>query len=148
MNASTDDRGLVGGAEALIVVIPMMLVAVLLITELWGALDARAAVSEAAREGARAYVEATSARSARDEALAAATASLVQHGRQGTIDSLATTGFGRCQRVEISVHTQVPRVRLFGLNSGGSYTITAHHSELVDPYRSATGLEGAVSCAQ
>jgi hypothetical protein len=52
---------------------------------------------------------------------------------------------GRCERVTVEVRHDVPTVVLpFAGGWGSLVTVTARHSEVVDPYRS--GLPGAARC--
>ena len=98
------------------------------------------AVTAAAREGARAYVEAPDESSARSAATARAMEAMRAHGRADPSRTLvvidAPDGFARCAPVIVTVAYRVPALTLpFIGGFGGAMTSTATHVELVDPYR-------------
>lgn len=144
MHRIRDERG-TGGVEALAFGVLLFVFGTLVVATAWGAIDARLATDAAAREAARAYVESSSQFVAADEARQAATQTLRGHKRQLTGLNIASSSFSRCAPVVVSVQTKVPRVSLPLLGQpGGSYTISAEHTEVVDPYRS--GLAGTAQC--
>jgi hypothetical protein len=143
-----DERGQVGGLEALLVGSLVFIVGVLIVANAWGVLDAKLAASGAAREAARAYVEAPTASSALVSARAAAALEIGGHGRDPSRMEmrLLAGSFARCQRVTIEVRYPVPLIRIPLLGSAGAgFVARARHSEIVDPYR--RGLTGAATCA-
>lgn len=144
---SRDEAGQVGGVEALVLGALVFVAGVLLIANAWGVVDAKLAASSAAREAARAYVEAPSATAALPAARAAAAEVLTGHGRAAARAEVAIVGgaFVRCTRVTFEVRYPVPMLRIpFLGTAGASFTARARHSEVVDPYRS--GLTGTASC--
>ncbi len=147
LGRSLDDGGFVAGGEVLILAVTVMALGALLIVELWSVLDTRIAVDDAAREAARAYVEAPDRESAVSSARRTALEILDGRGRLGeittTIENLARS---RCDRIAITVKAQVPRLVVPGVGSAGSYEVVGHHSELIDPYRSALELDGLARC--
>ncbi|MDT7548845.1 MAG: hypothetical protein QOE84_1239 [Actinomycetota bacterium] len=137
-----------GGVEALVFGVLVFVAGVLVVSNAWGVLDAKLAASSAAREAARAYVEAPSVDAAFVAARRAAGDAMAGHGRspaRTTVRQLGGT-FVRCSRVTFEVSYPVPLLRVPFLGSAGAgFTARARHSEVVDPYRS--GLAGTAHCA-
>ena len=143
----TDERGQ-GGIEAVVLGVLVFVAGVLIVANAWGVLDAKLAASSAAREAARAYVEAPSAGSAFAAAEAAAGEAMTGHGRSParTTVVLLAGSFARCQRVTFEVRYPVPMLTVPFLGAAGTgFTARARHSEVVDPYRS--GVPGTATCA-
>lgn len=144
------DGGQVAGIEVLPFGLLTFVVGTLLVANAWGVVDAKLAVTSAAREAVRAYVEAPDGATALAVADAAARESVGGHGR----DASATTvevrhvgdrPFARCTRVVVTVHHPVPAIRLPWIGGfGHAFDVVASQSEVVDPYRS--GLPGEASC--
>lgn len=134
----SDDTGVIGGAEVLAFGFLTFVIGALLVANAWGVLDAKIAVTAAAREAVRAYVEAPSAREAVGLAHQAAAATMTGHGR----NAAAMTGpvfdgrFARCARVTATVSYTVPAIALPWIGGFADTTVTGRHSEIVDPYRS------------
>ena len=145
-----DDSGQMAGIEVLPFGFLIFVAGALLLANAWAVVDAKLAVTAAAREATRAYVEAASASQAEPAADDAARQSISGHGRDPDGLELAIEsdgGFVRCSRVHVHASTSVPSVNLpFIGGFGGTFDVSATHSEVVDPYRS--GLEGEVSCAE
>jgi hypothetical protein len=120
----------------------------LLVANAWGVVDAKVAAEAAAREAARAYVEAPSGGDAASAAGEAGAAALAGHGRDPRRMTLAVEGgFARCARVTVEVRYPVPAVAVPWVGGFGTgFTVRARHSELVDPFRS--GLAGRAGCAR
>lgn len=126
----------------------------LIVINAWGVVDAKMAVSAAAREAARLAVETTTAGSdPTAQARRAAEATLEGHGRDASRISRfelrqADPSDGtltRCERLFVEVAIDVETVRVPWVGAfGGSVAVTGTHTEVVDPYRS--GVAGAVSC--
>jgi hypothetical protein len=145
---TVDQRGQVGGVEALVLGVLVFVAGLLVVSNAWGVIDAKLAASSAAREAARAYVEAPSADAAAVAARQAARDAIAGHGRTPSRANVVqlSGGFARCDRVTFEVSYPVPLVRVPFLGSAGAgFTARARHSEIVDPYRS--GLAGTASCA-
>lgn len=142
------ERAQVGGIEGLVFGVLIFVFGTLLVANAWGVIDAKLAATSAAREGARTYVEATSASAAEPAARRAAEAAIVAHGRriERTTVDLSGARFARCARAVVEVRYQVPLIAipLFG-QAGNGVTVTSRHAEVVDPYRS--GLAGTASCS-
>ncbi|MEY2567137.1 MAG: hypothetical protein QOE35_1666 [Actinomycetota bacterium] len=145
---TVDERGQVGGLEALVLGVLVFVAGVLIVSNAWGVIDAKLAASSAAREAARAYVEASSVDAAAVAARQAADEAIAGHGRTPSRARVVQLGgaFARCSRVTFEVSYPVPLMRVPFLGSAGAgFTARARHSEVVDPYRS--GLAGTASCA-
>lgn len=139
------DDGFVGGAEALFFGVVVFVVGALLMANAWAVVDAKMAVSSAARETARTYVESDGDLAAADavgRAAFAATSGL-DPGRLAF--GGATGTFERCARITVTYRYQVPALSLpGGVGWGSGFEVSASHSEIVDPYRA--GLEGEARC--
>ena len=148
-----DQRGFVGGFEVLPFGLLVFLAGALLFTNAWAVVDGTMAASAAAREAARAYVEATSEGEAVDDAVAAARAVISGHGRDPERMAIRwepAPTFERCSHNTVVVEYRVPTltVPFVGAFGGGMITTSGRHTEIVDPYRSGLGLDGfeAESC--
>ena len=139
-----DERGEVG------IVLPVGLwtfvVGALLVANAWAVIDAKMAVSAAAREATRAFVEAPVDGDPLDSADAAARSAIEGAGRdpaQLVLTPLEAT-FARCETVRFEASYQIPAVRVPWLGGfGAGFTATARHAEVVDPYR--TGVPRTVN---
>lgn len=145
MKAPTrNERGQVGGLEAVAFGMLIFVFGTLLVANAWGVIDAKLAASAAAREAARGYVESASDAVAQDAANMAAREAIEGHGREWARAEVKVAGepFGRCARVTATVRYRVPLVVVPLLGQHGSgFTVSAEHSEVVDPYRSGLGAE-------
>jgi len=113
--------------------------AMLVITNAWALVDAKFAVSSAAREATRAYAESTSQADADESIERRAHEVLLAYGRDGDRVEvrLDAAPFGRCARVTIEVSYRVPALTVPFIGGFGSgITARSRHSEIVDPYRS------------
>lgn len=141
-----DERGMVGGFEALPFGFLVFVAGSLLLANAWAVFDSRLAASAAAREAVRAFVEGTgSTEDARRSGDAAAEEALVGHGKD--VDRMAITWDGdvleRCRLVTATVSYEVPTVVVPWLAAfGGVLSTSARHSERVDPYRSGLPTDG------
>lgn len=134
------DRGQVGGIEALPFGLLVFVVGGLLVANAWAVVDAKLATDAAAREAARAYVEAPDATSAERAAQAAARAAITGHGRDGdraTVRPVGPLRFARCARATFEVGYEVPALSLPFIGGLGPspLTVRSQRSEVVDPYR-------------
>jgi hypothetical protein len=141
-----EETGAVGGFEAIPFGVLIFVLGTLLVANAWALIDAKFAVAAAAREAARAFVEADPAGDPLQDAHAAAAATLTAYGRDPGRMRLDPAGeFVRCQRVSMTVTYPVPVVVLPGLTPlGRGLEANATYSEIVDPLRS--GLEGQATC--
>ena len=121
-------------------------VGVLLVANAWAVIDAKIAVSAAAREATRAFVEAPADSDPLALAEAAARSAVEGAGRdpgQLVLTPLEST-FARCETVRFEASYQLPAVSVPWLGGFGSgFTATARHAEIVDPYR--TGVPRTVN---
>ncbi|MGH8902818.1 MAG: hypothetical protein ACRDYA_14375 [Egibacteraceae bacterium] len=141
-----EEAGAVGGFEAIPFGVLIFVLGTLLVANAWALIDANFAVAAAAREAARAFVEADPAGDPLEEAMAAAAATLTAYGRDPGLMELDPVGeFARCEQISMTVTYPVPVVVLPGLTPlGQGLTATSTYSEIVDPLRS--GLEGEATC--
>jgi hypothetical protein len=143
-----DESGQVAGIEAVPLGFLVFVVGVLFVTNAWAVIDAKMTVASAAREAARAYVEAEGAGAALPAAEAAADEVVRAGGRDPNRLQLTSpsSAFARCQRVMFTAAYPVPAITLPWIGGfGHGFTARARHSELVDPYRSGVPL-GADRC--
>jgi len=151
-----DQRGM-AGVEVLPFGVLVFVVGTLLVAFAWGVVDAKVAVSAAAREAARAYVE-SNVRVAGDTAAAeAAGADAARHavadqGRRSgdpplhvsfAVDPLSgEPGFARCNLVTVTAVYKVPVFNLpWARRAPLFYATTARHREVVDPLRSGVASD-------
>ena len=114
-------------------------VGTLLVANAWAVIDAKMAVSAAAREATRAFVEAPVDGDPLASADAAARSAIAGAGRNPARLVLTPVDavFARCETVRFEASYQVPAVRVPWVGGfGAGFTATARHSEVVDPYRS------------
>ncbi|MGI9607830.1 MAG: hypothetical protein ACR2P0_17010 [Acidimicrobiales bacterium] len=140
------ERGAIGGMEMLPLGFLVFVVGSLLIVNAWTVVDSWLAVSAAAREGARTYVEADP-----DEAWPEARSRILEvmdnYGRGGrALDPTPpAVDFERCSLVTITASYDLAFINLPFVGGFGALTnIEASHSERIDPYREGP-FEG--SCA-
>ncbi len=144
------ERGQVGGIEVLPFGVLIFVVGALLVANAWGVVDAEIAADSAARQAVRTYVEAPDAATGDAQARAVATATLAGHGRQPGLATIRITRaddapFARCVPATVEVDYPVPAIRLPWIGGyGHAFDLRAHHTELIDPYRS--GLPGQATC--
>jgi hypothetical protein len=133
----------VAGIEAIPFGMLVFVIGVLVVANAWAVVDAKIAVSSAAREATRAYVEAPPGSDPMAEAEAAAEDALRGAGRDPARLRLTQVSgdFSRCQQVRFEAAYPVPALTLPWIGSYGSgYTAAARHSEVVDPFRSGVPL--------
>lgn len=141
---SAAQDGLSAGAEVLVFGTLIFFVGFLLVINTWNLIDADMAVTAAAREAARTYVESDSAGAAAADANQAAADALTSLGRDQPHTVSIDGGLARCQRVTATVVMSVDPVRMPGGFFDGIVQVRSSHSEVVDPYRS--GLPGTAAC--
>ncbi len=144
------DRGQVGGVEVLPFGLLVFVIGSLLVANAWAVVDAKLAVTSAAREAVRVYVEAGDATEAVEAAEVASRSAITGHGRDADRTEMRIThadgrAYARCTRATVTVRHRVPALTLPFLGGlGDGFDVTARQSELIDPYRS--GLAGEASC--
>jgi hypothetical protein len=133
-----DESGQASGLEAICFGLLTFVVGVLLAANAWAVVDAKMAMSAAAREATRAYVEAPAGADPMALAEEAAREAARGFGRDPDRMQLRPleSGFTRCQVVRFEASYQVPAVTLPFLGGrGAGFTAAARHAEVVDPYR-------------
>jgi hypothetical protein len=141
-----DERGAMGGIEGFAFGVLIFAFGTLMIINAWAVVDGKMTASAAAREATRSFVEAPNQQAAMQAADAAARR--VTKAKVNTtleISPLAGgTDFGRCQEVTANVRIAVPRVSLPLIGgTGGTFPVTASHTEVIDPYRSTLAANAA-----
>ena len=140
-----DERGVVGGLEALPFGVLVFVVGTLIVVNAWGVVDAKMTVASAARQAVRAYVEAPVGSDAEALARAAAEQTMAALGRTARAPQITLSGdFERCNRVTATVAYRVPGLRLPWAGGIGSFTARSTATEVVDPLRS--GVAGEATC--
>ncbi len=140
------DAGAVGGVEVLPFSVLIFVVGSLLITNAWGVIDAKLAATSAAREAARAYVEADSAGEGDGAARQAAATVIDSYGRDPSrmgVSYNAGTPFIRCNQFRFEVTYEVPGIALPWVGGLGTITVRGRHAEIVDPLRDALAEENS-----
>lgn len=143
------DRGQVAGIEVLPFGLLVFVSAVLVMANAWGVVDAKMAVTAAAREAVRAYVESPDQSGAAAAARRRARAVLADYGRADAQNAVAVTvsggSFRRCARVTVTVSHPVPVVAVPFIGGFGQLDpVSAAFTELIDPFRS--GVPGEAQC--
>jgi hypothetical protein len=134
------------GIEALPFGLLTFVVGALLVANAWAVIDAKIAVSAAAREATRAFVEAPVDADPLALADAAARSAIEGAGRDPgelLLTAMEAT-FARCEAVRFEASYQIPAIRVPWVGGfGPGFTATARHAEVVDPYR--TGVPRTVN---
>lgn len=155
------EDGVVAGLEGLAFGVLIFVFGLLLVMTAWNVIDTKIAVSAAAREAVRTFVEApavdepdTVARAdgAMARASIAAESALVQYGQDTRLTEVRAVGsggaparpmFDRCAEISIEVRQPVDFVLPFA-GTRRLLVASATASEVVDPLRS--GLVGEAAC--
>lgn len=142
------DCGQAGGIEVLPFGLLIFVAGTLILVNAWATVDAKLAVTAAAREAARTYVE-TNPAAADGAAKRAAQEALRSYGRSP--DRLGLThdngDYRRCARVTFTATYPLPAVSIPFLGGLGSGVIVrARHSEIIDPYAARPGLGAGGDC--
>ena len=147
---TTGDSGQVGGIEVIPFGVLTFVLATLLLANAWGAVDAQLAVTSAARESIRAFVEAPDESTATERAISAAATTVAAHGRDPSNTSvelhyLDGLTWARCRRVTSTVRRPIPVLRIPVLGGfGHAFDVVATQTEVIDPFRA--GINGAKTC--
>jgi hypothetical protein len=144
-----DERGQLAGIEALPFGVLVFVIGILVVANAWAVVDAKLAAAAAAREAARAFVEASDSSAGDARAQDAAADALAGYSRDPDRMTVTHEGgaYGRCQRVTFHVEYRVTLGAVPIINRPAlTFTTAARHSELVDPYRN--GLPGEAHCVE
>ncbi|MEX2324275.1 MAG: hypothetical protein WD576_00865 [Nitriliruptoraceae bacterium] len=135
--------GFVAGAETLIFGVLVFVVGTIVALNAWLVVDAKFAVSAAARAAVRTAVEADLG----DDLLAAATQAAEEAFggyRSGAAElrviPRSALALRRCQPISIDVEADVVPLLIPRIAGARTFTVSAHHREVVDPYRSRLPL--------
>ena len=144
-----DDAGQVAGLEAIPFGLLLFVIGALLVTNAWAVIDAKMAVTSAAREAARTYVEAKDHETGLEDATRAARAAFEARGRDSnrlTISGpTSAAAFTRCNHVSFTVSYSVPALNLPVIGGfGHGFVVRSTQSEIVDPFRD--GVAGEAVC--
>ncbi len=145
MRWKPDESGQLAGIEAVPFGLLVFVVGVLLVANAWAVIDAKMAVAGAAREAARAYVEAPPGSDPLARAEQAAREAVRGAGRDPAKLQLTPleSGFARCQRVTFEASYGVPALTVPWVGGyGEGFTAAARHSEIVDPFRNGVPSGG------
>jgi hypothetical protein len=154
----SSDAGWAGGGEVIPFCVLIFVIGTLMVTNLWGVIDAKMATNGAAREAARVVAESDGPTPAPgEEALGkgAAIASIQAHERDpGRLSYRLEYGDGRtgawapCTEATVTVEYRLSLIRLplIGMVLGPDYPVTSTHTEIIDPYRSRAVDHGEVTC--
>lgn len=144
------EGGFVAGAEALAFGVLVFVIGTLVVVNGWSTVDAKIAAETAAREAARAVVEAEPGSPQEFyDALAAQVAATVLDDLRGAGSyeppTVAVTGSvlrGDCVTVQVDVAIPVLSLPLVG-ETGGTRAVVGRHQERVDPFRSGLADVGS-----
>ena len=140
-----EERGQIGGLEALTFGVLVLVLGVLGMATAWAVVDTKVAAASAAREAARAYVESDGSWPAAADRGREAFAG---HGRDPAKLELPPPpdAFRRCGPVTVTASTNLDLPRIPGVRAvARRVRVQASHTEVVDPYRS--GLARGAGCA-
>lgn len=140
---ATTEGGFVAGAETLIFGVLVFVVGTIVALNAWLVVDAKFATSAAARAAVRTAVEAELG----DDLLAAATLaaeSAFSGYRSRPADlrlvPLTPMELRRCSAITVEVQAEVMPLLVPHIAGSRTFTVTAQHSEVVDPYRARLPL--------
>ena len=147
MTRRRGDRGQVGGMEVLPFGFLTFVSMTLVLANAWGVIDAKLAVTAAAREAARAYAEADNPDAGAAAARRRAAETLDAYGRGGgraAIGQPSVDGqFRRCGRVTVTVAYDLPVVAVpFVGGLGRLQPVASSFTEVIDPFRSGVTGRG------
>lgn len=141
------EQGAVGGAEALPFSVLIFVFGTLMLVNAWGVIDAKFAVSSAAREATRTYAESSDPGSGDGAARRAAEDAISAYDRDpDKLDLQGPNGaLTRCGTVSYTASYPVPAIRIPVIGGfGRSFDVTATHTSRVDAL--SAGLPGEATC--
>lgn len=139
------DRG-AAGAEVLPFCVLIFVFGTLLLVNAWGVIDAKFAVTSAAREAARTYAESDGDRAGEGAARRAAEDAIASYGRDPERLRLddPTGAFVRCGTVSYTASYPVPALRIPVIGGfGHAFDVTSTHSTRVDRLRAGLSADSA-----
>lgn len=140
------DRGS-AGAEVLPFCVLIFVFGTLLLVNAWGVIDAKLAVTSAAREAARTYAESDGGLAGEAAADAAASDAIEAYGRTpARLDLSEPQGaFVRCGEVTYTASYPVPAIEIPVIGGfGEAFDVTSSHTTRIDRLRA--GLDAASAC--
>jgi len=146
---SRDERGQIGGAEAVAFGVLVLVLGTLGAATAWAVVDTKMAAASAAREAARSYVESDGSPTAWEDAAARGRQAFAGHGRDPSALDLPRpgTGFSRCASVTVTASATLVLPRIPGVRAvARRISVRATHTEVVDPYRAGLSRQGR-ACA-
>jgi hypothetical protein len=141
------EAGFVGGFEALPFGFLVFVAGTLLLANAWAVVDAHVAATAAATEAVRTFVEASGGDgAAADAGERAALDAIEGQGKSASRTTVTWEGaeLVRCRSVTVTVTYRVPTIAVPWLGAFGQGVIetSAHHTEVVDPWRSGLEVDG------
>lgn len=147
--ARCGQAGQAGGIEAIALGLLVFVVGVLVVANAWAVVDAKMAMSAAAGQAARAFVEARPGTDPLVAAEAAAREAVGGYGRDPDrlVLRLVEGRFARCELVRFEATYRVPAVSVPWLGgTGDGFTVSSRHARIVDPYRDGVPGDGVSPC--
>ncbi|QYG93693.1 hypothetical protein HC251_15520 [Iamia sp. SCSIO 61187] len=135
------------GAEVLPFCVLIFVFGTLLLVNAWGVIDAKFAVTSAAREAARTYAESDGGFAGEEAARDAAEDAIASYGRTPSRMELSepTGAFVRCGTVSYTASYPVPALQIPVIGGfGRAFDVTSSHSTRIDRLRA--GLDAASAC--
>lgn len=130
------ERGLVAGADTVLLGTVVVSILALVATQAWGVADRRAHLERAAAEYLRTYTEADDPLSAARDAGASARSALGNRLAASTaLTDPDPAGFGPCAAARVELRSAVPALRLPMGIAFGRVDLRVTRSELVDAHR-------------
>lgn len=142
-----DERGQIGGVEALAFGVLIFVLGMLGAASAWAVVDAKVAATSAAREASRSFVESDGSATAWADAARRGREAFTGHGRSPLALDLPrpADAFGRCGPITVTATTTVHLPRLPGIRAAvRQVQVRASHTEVVDPYRA--GVRRGPTC--
>jgi hypothetical protein len=139
------DRGS-AGAEVLPFCVLIFVFGTLLLVNAWGVIDAKFAVTSAAREAARTYAESDGGLAAEGDAHAAAEDAIAAYGRSPERMELSDPqgAFVRCGSVTYTASYPIPAIKIPVIGGfGEAFDVTSSHTTRIDRLRAGLGTESA-----
>ncbi len=140
-----DERGQVGGVEALAFGVLVLVLGTMGLATGWAVVDAKVAAASAARGAARTYVESDGSEAAWSSAADQGREAFAGHGRNPAALDLPRPQepFGRCGPITVTASTSLDLPRIPGIRAvARRVRVQASHTEVVDPYRAGVARGG------